>query len=593
MSKREQLLVTVDPTIRYQTLEGWGTSLSWWGNACGNWADTALKTDLLDKVFGQDGLALNVVRYNIGGGENPEHNHMRPGAQIPGYESSQGQYDWKADAGQREMLQGAIDRGANITEAFINSPPYWMTNSSCSAGSAGGYTNNLQDDATDDFANYITEVLKYFRDNWRINFTTISPFNEPSSFAVWKEGGNQEGCYYTKNKQNEVITAVGRSLEAKGLTSGLSAPEEMYIDWTISTYEAYDETSQNYIKQLNTHVYYGSQREQVRVFALHEKKRLWMSENTFGGSSTHDHNDILLCMQLADGIMLDLKYLKPDAWVFWQIVEKEATEGNYGLIQAGFDEPGYFAITKGYYAFCQFTRFIRPGYVFIGSNVSNTSYYDENVVAAYDAAGRKAVFVVKNNDTVEKEYLIDLTKFASIGIINVYRTSPNENLTQLPDTFAPAGLLVTTVPAFSITTYVVNGASLTNNRIINDSEIGSEINQMNFVGDWDYIYDEGCWDYDRHYSSTADSYVTIPFYGTGFSIIGSKADDLGIFAVSVDNGTETNIDCYDASRVDRVTLFQQTSLQRGEHTIKIRVTGKMNPQSSHATIFADMVSVRD
>jgi hypothetical protein len=29
-------------------------------------------------------LGLNVVRYNIGGSDDPAHDHMRPGAAVPG-----------------------------------------------------------------------------------------------------------------------------------------------------------------------------------------------------------------------------------------------------------------------------------------------------------------------------------------------------------------------------------------------------------------------------------------------------------------------------------------------------------------------------
>ena len=31
--------ITADPDIHHQTLEGWGTSLCWWGNVIGSWGD--------------------------------------------------------------------------------------------------------------------------------------------------------------------------------------------------------------------------------------------------------------------------------------------------------------------------------------------------------------------------------------------------------------------------------------------------------------------------------------------------------------------------------------------------------------------------
>lgn len=590
MPVRAATTITIDPTIQYQTLEGWGTSLAWWGNACGNWTDTQEKNELLDKVFGQEGLALNVARYNIGGSENPDHEHMRAGGEVPGYQVTPGVYDWTADAGQRSILQGAIDRGANITEAFLNSPPYWMTYSQCTAGSSNGLSNNLYDDSYDEFADYITEVLKHFRDYWGVTFRTVSPFNEPSTPFAWTAGGSQEGCHFDGDKQNQMITALGQSLADKGLTTEISGPEETILDWGISSYNGYDNTSKNYLKQLNVHTYHGTQREQVKCLAFKENKRLWMSEVGFGGSSGHDHNDMALSLELANGIIMDMKYIQPSSWIYWQVVENETYDGNWGMIHANFTGDNDFSLTKAYYAFGQFTKFIRPGYKFIGSNIGTAS--DNNTIAAYDEINHKAVFVIKNNGT-GADYSFDLTKFASTGTVNVYRTSPSENLAQLPDVQAVNGYINTALPDDSITTYVINDAYLTNNRIINDIEVGTGLNKMNFVGDWNFSFDDGCWDFDNHYTWTADSYVTIPFYGTGFNIYGSKDLNFGKFAVSVDNGSETTVDCYNIIRKNNQTLYQCSGLARGQHTIKIRVTGTKNFWSSAATVNVDRVDVFD
>ena len=51
-------------------------------------------------------LKLNIVRYNIGGGENPNiPDELGFQARIPGFEPSNGVWDWSADANQRWILQ--------------------------------------------------------------------------------------------------------------------------------------------------------------------------------------------------------------------------------------------------------------------------------------------------------------------------------------------------------------------------------------------------------------------------------------------------------------------------------------------------------
>src|ERR671931_618453 len=75
--------VRVDPAARYQTVEGWGTSLAWWGHVVGGWPD-ATRNAIADLVFSStSGLGLNVVRYNVGGGDHPTHRHIRPGGGGP------------------------------------------------------------------------------------------------------------------------------------------------------------------------------------------------------------------------------------------------------------------------------------------------------------------------------------------------------------------------------------------------------------------------------------------------------------------------------------------------------------------------------
>lgn len=61
--------VTVGTETR-QPFEGWGTTMCWWAGQVGGWSE-ANKKAILDLCFGPDGLGLTMVRFNIGGGENP------------------------------------------------------------------------------------------------------------------------------------------------------------------------------------------------------------------------------------------------------------------------------------------------------------------------------------------------------------------------------------------------------------------------------------------------------------------------------------------------------------------------------------------
>ena len=65
--------------------EGWGTALAWFAHVTGRFAEPQ-RTQLADLLYGRDGLALNIARYNIGGGNAPETaSYLRPGGDVPGF----------------------------------------------------------------------------------------------------------------------------------------------------------------------------------------------------------------------------------------------------------------------------------------------------------------------------------------------------------------------------------------------------------------------------------------------------------------------------------------------------------------------------
>lgn len=212
-------IAVIDPTIQFQPFGGWGTSLAWWAHIVGQFPEPA-RTDYLEKAFSLDkGLGLNIVRYNIGGGENPLYlapnkQFLEVRAAVPGFMGIDGAYDWTADAGQRHVLREAIKRGANRLEAFSNSPPYFMTQSGSATGNHEGH-DNIKPESDAAFAAYLAEVTRHFRDVWGVKFDSLDPFNEPSA-TWWKFGNHQEGAHVDRPHQNALIHATTDALRARG-----------------------------------------------------------------------------------------------------------------------------------------------------------------------------------------------------------------------------------------------------------------------------------------------------------------------------------------------------------------------------------------
>ncbi len=439
-------LVKIDPRVRHQTFEGWGTSLCWWANHVGGWSE-ANRNAVVDKVLdATNGLGYNIFRYNIGGGDDPTHTHMGQWKNIPGFEPSAGTWDWNADANQRAILQRIVTSGGPgvILEAFSNSPPYWMTNSGCASGSTNGTTNNLKDASYDAFATYLTEVVKHFRDSFGITFRTLEALNEPNA-TWWTANGGQEGCRFAPAQQQTINKAISAQLIAKGLTgTTVSASDENSIDDGYNNMLGYDATTLAGMSQMNVHSYSGTLRTNLRALATSKGKRLWMSESGPLNTTLADDTDAAVFM--AGRVITDLRDLQAEAWVDWQVGDPSRNWASFTLN----DTQQTFGYLKRFYMHAGFSRYIRPGATFV--DVNNT-----NMVAAVSGDGRTLAIVVRNSSTTASAgFTFDLTALASVGAAaEGHRTSRTENLVALSTLPIQGWSFVATVPAYSITTFVI------------------------------------------------------------------------------------------------------------------------------------------
>ena len=440
-----QTTATVNLSTHYQTLEGWGTSLAWWANVVGGYPVANRNQYMTDFFDVNNGIGLNIVRYNIGGGENPAYlppntTYLDYRARVPGFEASLNNYDWTQDANQRAILQQSISMGANIQEAFSNSPPYWMTNSGSVTG-AHGSGDNLPSTQYANFADYLTTVVKHFHDSFGITFSYVEALNEPAS-GYWQFGKNQEGADFAPASQALVIQQLASSLASKGMTyTKVSASDETSIDVAVSTFNSFDTTTRNAIAKLTTHTYGGSQRTQLQQLAAANGKKLWMTEHGDGDGTG---------LTMANSLVADMRQMQPTAWVYWQAVDSAPGWG-FGINPLDGTANYTLTLNEKYYAMGNFSKYIRPGFQFVGMS-------DGNSLAAYD--GKNTVVIVSvNSGSSAASYSYQLQNFAA-GSWQVvpHRTSGSENLSQLT-TFNASGSFNYSLPAQSITTFVLTNSS--------------------------------------------------------------------------------------------------------------------------------------
>jgi len=443
-------LVAVDPSKGGRIFKGWGTSLCWWANAVGGWEDNPVRTELMDLVFDANrGLGLNIVRYNIGGGEHPEHDYMSSWRRMEGFRPDPDQpYVWDADRRQRWVLLEARKRGANILEAFSNSPPWWMTISGSCTGrnEERPAANNLRDDMYGAFADYLTEVVREYRDRYGIVFDTVTPLNEPSA-EWWTQGNNQEGCRFTADKQQVILKETARALAEKGLDTRLSAPEEYSVDETIESWAAYDRETRDVVSQINTHSYAGEALSTLREMAKESGKPLFVSE--FGNGVDGEFGSALL---LARVMARGLNELGAEGWVYWQAVGNSDSPNDWHALHVSYKRQGDIVVRKQYWALLHFTRHIRPGSLVMDAPA-------EELVLALNPAG-DLVIVAANRETEDRQLRFDISAFAERQKnARWIATTEEESYAQRsPVQIEGKGLSVTLGPR-SINTFVVPSVS--------------------------------------------------------------------------------------------------------------------------------------
>lgn len=443
-----QTPILVSPSDPRQAFEGWGTSLCWWAHDLGTWRDESL--DALTTLVADTsrGLGMTIFRYNIGGGDRPGHAHMRADADVPGWKLTEaGTYDWSADAGQRRSMAFLRRKARNpIWEAFANSPPWWMTKSGCVSGNTDG-SNNLKEDYYDDFAEYLVSVARRLQETDSVVFRTLAPFNEPNS-DWWRADGRQEGCMFSRATQPRLIQEVGRRLRSAGLSgTTVSAADANSIGEMLGNAQSYDSLTLSFVSQFNTHSYFGSVAERRSLWEISRRlgKKLWQSET--GPLSWPGGNQFDAAMWSAELILRDLREMRAEAWIDWQV----AGGGVWGVIDYTRSNQTARMNKKGS-AYAQFSRFIRPGAVILGSG-------NDNTLAAWHPGTGALVLVAVNPAAAATAFPFNLSAFQALpSVAQAFRTSADEDLARLADLPVADRQVTVQAPPRSVTTVVLRNA---------------------------------------------------------------------------------------------------------------------------------------
>jgi glucuronoarabinoxylan endo-1,4-beta-xylanase len=324
-------------------------------------------------------------------------------------------------------------------------PPAWMkTSGSIIGGSLD--TNNYPA-----FAAY----LKAFADTMASNGApvyAVSVQNEPDFIPTTYEGCGWNGTQFLQFMRNNA-PAIGIPVfmpEAAGFSHTLSDP-------TLT-----DSVAASHVAFIGGHIYGAT--PSSYPLALSKGKELWMTEYLINSPGSGPDMDTSLKGALATAKSInDCINANMSAYVWWYIVRY------YGPIDDGTKGGVAGSITKKGYVMSQFARFVRPGYMRVLSTIPHGSVY----VTAYkpvllgSSSNSKFVIVAVNmaSTSVEQTFKVE-NLVGGTATVKPYVTSGTKNCEQQSDIIASNGSFTAALDDSSVTTFVADVVSGTEEVII-------------------------------------------------------------------------------------------------------------------------------
>lgn len=491
-------------------------------------------------------------------------------------------YDWSADSNQLNILKAALSASGDDfhAEAFSNSPPYFMTESGCSSGNTSSSVDNLRSDCYNAFATYMADVIEHLIKVEGVEIKSATGMNEPYTDYWGAYSNKQEGCHFDQGEsQSKIIVALNNALQERGIDIVISGTDETSIDTQITSYNALSDEAKEIVERIDTHTYSGSNRAGLNALAESESKNLWMSEVDGAYTGGTNAGEMSAALGLAQRIMTDVNGLESSAWILWNAIDMHVDSSEYGqswvnkgsandflteeaMYKAWMstDESGYWGLaaanhdteeillTMKYYAYGQFSRYIRPGYTIIGTSSTG------NTLAAYDSENNKVVIVSMNTSASDQTWKFDLSLFNEVSSdakVTAIRTSGDmESGEKWADVSSSVNAVVndTTksveadMKANSITTFIIEGVTYDPNNAVVDNTVEVEITE-------DMISGSTPW--NGNTSNDVDKLIDDDFstffdgVGSGYVIINlGKVTDIASIAYAPRSGYEGR--CVDA-----------------------------------------------
>lgn len=444
--------VSVNPKVQFQEVDGFGASQAFQRaeDIFGKYGLPAInQTLVLDLLYNENvGAGFTILRNGIGSSNTSDNNFMNSIEPIaPGSPNAKPNYIWDHyNSAQFPLAQQAYARGLQTLYANAWSAPSFMkTNDD---DNNGGYLCGVTEEFCTSgswmqaYADYLVQYARFYKETG-VDVTHLGFLNEPqfaASYAGMLSNGTQAADF---------IRVLGKTIKKSGLDLKINCCDG--IGWDdqeamMAGLEAGPDPAINYLDTVTSHGY-----DSAPTYPLSTKKKTWLTEwadltGDFTPFTFYENGGPGEGLTWANHIQVAMRDAGTSAFLYWIGAENSTTNG--GLINLINNE---VIPSKRFWAFAQFSRFVRPGAYRIEAASSNLNI----TVSSFKNENGKIATQLLNQGDFESQVNVQIAGLKAGMSVQPYIANNDYDLKPLaPIVSVRGGFFNTQIPARSLVTFV-------------------------------------------------------------------------------------------------------------------------------------------
>ncbi|HEV8286826.1 MAG TPA: glycoside hydrolase family 30 beta sandwich domain-containing protein [Chitinophagaceae bacterium] len=378
--------IDVDTTQTFQSIDGFGYTLTGGSAYLINKLSASEKSSLLNELFGSAESSISISYLRISIGASDLNSSVFSYDDMPA-----GQTD--VNLNQFSLSQDTVDLIPVLKQILVInpnikilgspwSPPVWMKDNGSSVG------GSLQPQYYDAYARYFVKYIQQMQARG-ITIDAITPQNEPL------HGGNNPSMVMTAQQQTSFIkNNLGPVFQAAGINTKIIVYDHNCDkpDYPITVLN--DPAAKQFVDGSAFHLYAGDISALSTVHNVHPDKNLYFTEQWTGANGSFDGDLRWHVKNVIVGSMRNWSRVALE----WNLANDAGynphTPGGCTECKGALTIDGSVRRNVSYYIIAHVSKFIPAGSVRIGSNIASNLYN-----AAFRTPAGKKVLIVVNDAT--------------------------------------------------------------------------------------------------------------------------------------------------------------------------------------------------